>query len=136
MARLSRVELAHSVRGLRTGAFAASLECVQRCSDLFDRRPLAIVRLDPDPAYVSFLIEDENRRTRNAVELLVRVFGVAQAITIDRMRLTIRQHRESQRSPAIRLDLLREILTLFGPVAADRVEAHLGEAAREITESD
>src|SRR4051794_28675383 len=117
-------------------AHVVLLERVQRRRHLFHRRPLAIVRLDLRPAHAPLLIEHEHSRTGNAVEFLLRVLRIAQTVAIDRPRSGIRQQFVSQRTAPIGFDLLLQVAALFGPIAADRVEPHVGERLRKIAESD
>src|ERR1051326_2490810 len=118
------------------GDSRVSFERVERRGNVFDRGPRAIVRLDPEPAHASALIQNEDRRARDTVELLLRVLGIANAVMVDGQRLRIGQHRVAQWAALIRLDLRRQVATLDGRIATDRIDAHVRKIVRKIAESD
>lgn len=112
------------------------VESIESGRDLLGRRPLAIIALDLFPAHVPARIENEHRRVRNAIFFFAAIIGIAQAVTIDGAAARIRKQSESQWSAAVGRDLRSERTALRRNVAADRVDAHVTECAREIAKSD
>src|SRR5207248_10432151 len=103
------------------GLLRSLVESVERRGDLLVRGPLAIVALDLCPANAPALVEDEDGRARNAVDLLPRVRRVAQPVPVDDLGARIGEEREPHRSPSIERNLAGQLAALRRLIAADRV---------------
>lgn len=87
-------------------------------------RPLSVILLDHSPRNTSRLVEHVDGRAGDALELLSRVRGIAQAVGIDDPVIRVGEQMEGDRTLTVSGDPFGEVPALFGLVHADGVQSH------------
>src|SRR5216684_1373052 len=132
-AACSSFNIQHSTFGFR---LVPLLERVKRCRHLLGSRPLPVVAFDFGPADLSVAIENEHRRTRNAVQLLMCVRRIAQSVAVDGLCAGIEKKGESEISSSVFGDLHRQFTALRGPVETDGEDVDCWKGTSQRSKSD
>ncbi len=101
------------------------LQRIQRGANLLIRWTLAVIGLNLGPGDSSSLVDDINRRMRNAIDPLAFVCRIAQSVGIDNLMIRVGKERKTNCSFAIRGDLPNKVFTHIRRVHADRIQLYV-----------